>query len=331
MSGPAIRKRLPDLILNCDEQQQLAFLEGYFLGDGTRDRRGRALVFAASSPDLVDGLLFLLGQLGVLASVTKRAAAEFIIRGTTVSTKASYTITVTSKDGLARLARLWRQAPGADAYAQRLANGVTRPGCERVSDDLVALPIRAIETFSYDGDVYDLSVPDDENFISGTGGLLTHNSDADVDGAHIRCLLLTLFHRYMRPLVDAGRVFAAVPPLHRIELTNPRNGQERYIYAYSDAEMHRVMLELERKGQRFKEPPQRYKGLGEMDASQLAETTMDPGHRTLRRIRIQDAASADHMFNLQRGSETGPRRDFIVGGAAELGRPGSTPNRRQAT
>ena len=143
-------------------------------------------------------------------------------------------------------------------------------------------------------------------------------SDADVDGAHIRCLLLTLFHRYLRPLLDAGRVFAAVPPLHRIELSAPRKGQARYRYTYSDSELHRTLLELERRGQRWKEPIQRYKGLGEMDAGQLAETTMDPRHRTLRRIRIEDAAAAGGIFNLLMGTEVGPRRDFIIGGAAEL-------------
>jgi DNA gyrase subunit B len=143
-------------------------------------------------------------------------------------------------------------------------------------------------------------------------------ADADVDGAHIRTLLLTLFHRYMRPMVEAGRVFAAVPPLHRIELTNPRKGQQRYIYTYSDAALQRTLLELERKGQRFKEPPQRYKGLGEMDAQQLAETTMNPRHRLLRRIRIEDSAAAEEMFELLMGSEVGPRREFIVTGATEL-------------
>jgi DNA gyrase subunit B len=143
-------------------------------------------------------------------------------------------------------------------------------------------------------------------------------ADADVDGAHIRTLLLTLFHRYMRPMVEAGRVFAAVPPLHRIELINPRKGQQKYIYTYSDAELHRTLLGAERRGQRWKEPPQRYKGLGEMDAAQLAETTMDPRQRTLRRIRIEDVAAAKAMFDLLMGSEVAPRRDFIVGGAAEL-------------
>ena len=143
-------------------------------------------------------------------------------------------------------------------------------------------------------------------------------SDADVDGAHIRTLLLTLFHRYLRPMLDAGRVFAAVPPLHRIELTSVRKGQDKYRYTYSDAELNRTLLDLEKRGQRWKEPVQRYKGLGEMDASQLAETTMDPRHRTLRRIRIEDASAAAGVFNLLMGSEVAPRRDFIVGGAAEL-------------
>jgi DNA gyrase subunit B len=143
-------------------------------------------------------------------------------------------------------------------------------------------------------------------------------SDADVDGAHIRTLLLTLFHRYLRPMLDAGRVFAAVPPLHRIELSSPRKGQQKYNYTYSDSELHRRLLELERRGQRWKEPIQRYKGLGEMDAGQLAETTMDPRHRTLRRIRIEDAAAAGGIFDLLMGSEVGPRREFIMGAAAEL-------------
>jgi DNA gyrase subunit B len=143
-------------------------------------------------------------------------------------------------------------------------------------------------------------------------------ADADVDGAHIRTLLLTLFHRYMRPMLEAGRVFAAVPPLHRIELTNPRKGQLKYRYTYSDAELRRTLIELESKGQRWKDPVQRYKGLGEMDAGQLAETTMDPRQRILRRIRIDDAKEAMDVFNLLMGTDVAPRREFIVGGASEL-------------
>lgn len=145
-------------------------------------------------------------------------------------------------------------------------------------------------------------------------------ADADVDGAHIRCLLLTLFHRYMKPMVEAGRVFAAVPPLHRIEITNPGRGKDKYVYTYSDAELHRVLRDLERRGKRWKDPVQRYKGLGEMDADQLAETTMDPRHRVLRRVRIEDVEEAERIFDLLMGSEVGPRREFIVSSASDIDR-----------
>jgi DNA gyrase subunit B len=145
-------------------------------------------------------------------------------------------------------------------------------------------------------------------------------ADADVDGAHIRCLLLTLFQRYMRPMVEAGRVFSAVPPLHRIELSNPRKGQDKYVYTYSDSELRNTLLELQRKGQRWKEPVQRYKGLGEMDADQLAETTLDPRRRTLRRINVGDLEASERVFDLLMGNDVAPRKEFIVDSAALLDR-----------
>ncbi|WP_051096265.1 DNA gyrase/topoisomerase IV subunit B [Streptomyces sulphureus] len=145
-------------------------------------------------------------------------------------------------------------------------------------------------------------------------------ADADVDGAHIRCLLLTLFQRYMRPMVEQGRVFSAVPPLHRIELTRPKKGEEKYVYTYSDNELHQTLLELERTGTAYKESIQRYKGLGEMDADQLAETTMDPYRRTLRRINISDLEAAEKAFDLLMGSDVTPRREFISSSAATLDR-----------
>ncbi len=149
-------------------------------------------------------------------------------------------------------------------------------------------------------------------------GRIIFMADADSDGAHIRCLLATLFFKYMPELVTSGRLFTAVPPLHRIELSNPKKGMEKYVYTYSDPELQRKLAELTKKGVRWKDPVQRYKGLGEMDADQLAETTMDPRQRTLRRITADDAAAAAEVFELLMGSEVAPRKDFIVAGAYEV-------------
>ena len=149
-------------------------------------------------------------------------------------------------------------------------------------------------------------------------GRIIFMADADSDGAHIRCLLATLFFRYMPDLVAAGRVFTAVPPLHRIELTNPKKGMDKYLYTYSDPELQRKLAELTKKGIRWKDPIQRYKGLGEMDADQLAETTMDPRRRTLRKLTVDDAEEAARVFELLMGSDVAPRKDFIVAGAYEV-------------
>jgi len=134
--------------------------------------------------------------------------------------------------------------------------------------------------------------------------------DADVDGNHIRTLLLTFFYRYMRPLVEHGKVYIAQPPLYLI-----KSGKERR-YAYSDEERQVGIKELERKG--VKPEVQRYKGLGEMNPDQLWETTMNPATRTLLRVEVDDAGEADEIFTKLMGEEVEPRRDFIVKYAREV-------------
>lgn len=143
-------------------------------------------------------------------------------------------------------------------------------------------------------------------------------SDADVDGAHIRTLLLTLFFRYMRPMLEAGRVFAAVPPLHRVVVLNPGKKANETIYTYSEQELSALLARLDKQGKRYQDPIQRYKGLGEMDEDQLWETTMNPDARLLRRMNLRDAAEAERIFEVLMGNEVAPRRGFIVDGAAHV-------------
>ena len=125
-------------------------------------------------------------------------------------------------------------------------------------------------------------------------------ADADVDGSHIRTLMLTFFFRFMRPLIEQGHIYIAQPPLYRIT-----KGKEHH-YAYSDAERDKIMSEL---GGKYE--IQRYKGLGEMDAEQLWETTMDPSTRIMLRVDMEDAAAADEVFTILMGDKVEPRREFI--------------------
>ena len=129
-------------------------------------------------------------------------------------------------------------------------------------------------------------------------------TDADVDGSHIRTLLLTFFYRYMKPLIEGGHVYIATPPLYRISYTG-----DNIEYAWDDETRLKIVKDL--KKQRKKVDVSRYKGLGEMNPGQLWETTMDPETRTLQQVTVESAASADKLFSTLMGGDVEPRRAFI--------------------
>jgi DNA gyrase subunit B len=150
-------------------------------------------------------------------------------------------------------------------------------------------------------------VGQDFNIVNARYHKIVIMTDADVDGAHIRTLLLTLFFRYMRPLIDNGYVYAAQPPLYRVA-----KGQKE-LYVYTEKEMNDAVAEMG-KGASV----QRYKGLGEMNPTQLWETTMDPIRRIMKVVTIEDAVRADELFTILMGDEVQPRKEFIISHAKEV-------------
>ena len=148
------------------------------------------------------------------------------------------------------------------------------------------------------------SIGDDFDITKLRYGKIIIMADADVDGSHIRILLLTFFFRHMRQLIDEGHIYLAQPPLYKVY---KRTGKGPEYYAFSDAERDKY---IEMLGTTNVEAD-RYKGLGEMDAEQLWETTMDPEKRTLLRVTLDDAIACDEMFSILMGDKVDPRREFI--------------------
>ncbi len=309
-------KQVPDLVFNSSANMQLAFLRGYFLGDGTLGMH--QVKFTTVSETLANQVLYLLLNQGILGSIRANqptGAASGMIRGKPVITRRpAYTITVTGRENIQKMEAVWKDhARGAEMRAWvHLDRKWNFQGAKlKMRGDLVGLPVRKVQVIQSAAEkVYDFSVEGDETFICGRGGVCCHNTDADVDGAHIRTLLLTFFFRYMQPLIEEGHLFIAQPPLYRIAFKN----SEKYVF--SDAEKDAYVKELGVSADKVY--IQRYKGLGEMNPEQLWETTMNPENRMMLRVTIEDAAIADRTFDMLMGSAVPPRTRFITTHAKEV-------------
>jgi DNA gyrase/topoisomerase IV subunit B len=224
----ATTNQIPDLVFQVSEPLRLAFLSGHLLGGGSVGRG--CISFDASSRDLASGLVYLLSSFGVVATISEQQPG-------------GWNISVTEGDDLERIRPAWQDHPRAgDVFGP----GPRRPNPRnrRFTDlggDLMALPIRSIrEVPASNGMVYDFSVETDENFIAGMGGICCHNTDADVDGSHIRTLLLTFFFRQMPELVRKGKVYVAQPPLYLVK----RAKKSRYVL--NEQELSKVLVDLAR-------------------------------------------------------------------------------------
>jgi DNA gyrase subunit B len=300
-------KRIPDIVFNVNRQMQLDFLRGYFMGDGTMDETGISMT--TSSKDMASQLMYLFSSHGVLASLSVRepdGKASGIIRDKPVITRHTvHALSIKSKEDIEKLRPVWKDHHLAYKLERKM-KAANKTGINRsfvpISGDLAAFPVKSVRKVEPSKNmVYDFSVEDDENFICGMGGICCHNTDADVDGSHIRTLLLTLLYRYMRPLIECGYIYIAQPPLFKV-----KKGKSEF-YVYNEEELDKKLAEIGREGITM----QRYKGLGEMNPQQLWDTTMDPQTRTMLKVTLEDAIKEDAIFTILMGDKVEPRREFI--------------------
>jgi len=285
---------VPGIVFNAPADLKKAFLRGYFLVEGGVS--GKGVDFRAPAKDLAAGILFLLSSMGIMASLHSRDRR----------------VTLSAVEDLDLIEAVWRDHPLAGALLERVRGAAGNENKRRFTPlrgDLVGLKVTGVSEVEPSSRwVYDFSVEEDENFVCGMGGICCHNTDADVDGAHIRTLLLTLFYRFMPQLIERGHLFIAQPPLYRVQA-----GKEVH-YCYSDKDLKALQDRL--KGRKL--AILRYKGLGEMNPEQLWETTMDPATRISKRVEVEDAVSAEEYFSILMGDKVEPRREFIEAHAHEV-------------
>lgn len=308
----AQEKFIPDIFFNVKKEVQESLLEGLLQSDGfitvwqKKDKTGKAIYgWRLSSQKLTEGILTIFRQWGIFPSYSVSQNKDHLRKDGKIikSNFKSYDLSISTVDYLLQTKNVWKNHKDAQKLKKYLESvnykKIVGKYIKPISQDFVGLKVREVQEIKNPKDkfIYDFSVIGDQNFIAGTGGILCHNTD----GNHIRTLLLTLFYRYFRPLIEKGYLYVAQPPLYKIQ------SGKKIEYAYTDEEKEEVLKKLGDKPVSI----QRYKGLGEMNAEELWETTMDPEKRILRQVTIEDAVEADRIFDILMGKEVLPRKQFI--------------------
>lgn len=305
----AHNKFIPNEIFNLKKDLQVSFLKGYLQSDGyafVGNARGKAnkpiIGHTTVSKKLMEGTVFLYRQLGILPSIIKSKQKDHYHKNKLIkSNHHKYDIIVGSIKQLKKARNIWEDHKNANVLKNFIKNskrGRDRRFVVDVNKDFQAVKVLSTEKLNRnDKFVYDIGVDINRSFIGGLGGLTLHNSD----GNHIATLLLTFFYRYMRPLIEAGYIYIAMPPLYKVSKSKKTH------YVYNDDQLSNLKKEIG-----YDIEVQRYKGLGEMNPEQLWETTLNPENRKLKQVTIEDAVLADEIFSILMGDEVLPRRNFII-------------------